>query len=121
MRFQEIDQRPECRWDIGFQRGIHPFRGLPGILRLEIYNNNPDFHTFLRPPAYYNQSNTRPRQLPKRRLVVPALSHLTRKPPGKELAMKVLMAIDGSPYSQMTISMLKALKLPRETQVMLIE
>jgi hypothetical protein len=35
--------------------------------------------------------------------------------------MKVLMAIDGSPYSQMTISMLKALKLPHETQVMLIE
>ncbi len=30
--------------------------------------------------------------------------------------MKVLMVIDGSPYSQMAISMLKALKLPRGTQ-----
>jgi nucleotide-binding universal stress UspA family protein len=31
--------------------------------------------------------------------------------------MKVLLVIDGSPYSQMTISLLKALKLPRETSV----
>jgi nucleotide-binding universal stress UspA family protein len=34
--------------------------------------------------------------------------------------MKVLLVIDGSSYSQMTISMLKALKLPRETQVMVM-
>lgn len=31
--------------------------------------------------------------------------------------MKVLLVIDGSPYSQMTVSMLKALKLPHETHV----
>jgi len=34
--------------------------------------------------------------------------------------MKVLLVIDGSAYSQMTISMLKALKLPSETQVMVM-
>ena len=34
--------------------------------------------------------------------------------------MKVLLVIDGSPYSQMTISMLKALKLPHKTQVMVM-
>ncbi len=34
--------------------------------------------------------------------------------------MKVLMVIDGSTYSQMTISMLKALKLPHKTQVMVM-
>jgi len=34
--------------------------------------------------------------------------------------MKVLLVIDGSSYSQMTISMLKALKLPSETQVMVM-
>jgi len=31
--------------------------------------------------------------------------------------MKILLVIDGSPYSQMTVSMLKALKLPRATHV----
>jgi hypothetical protein len=34
--------------------------------------------------------------------------------------VKILPAVDGPPYSQMTISILKALNLPRETQVMVM-
>jgi len=35
--------------------------------------------------------------------------------------MMILIVIYGSPYSQKTVGMLKALKLPHEIQVVLIE